>query len=85
MAEYNLSGIPSDLLNSPIPNARRLKVEATLVDALADNGLIEKTFTYNVDGTIATKTEKNLTTLVETQFTYTWTNGELTNITPIIL
>ena len=86
MGTYTLDGIPSDLLNSGKEGVRRLKVESTIVDSEIDlNTTIKKEFTYNADGTIATKTETNLDNGMVTLFTYEWTDGNLTKITPQVI
>lgn len=84
---YALSGLPSDVFNSNKEGARRIKVEATLLDEINDpaSALIQKDFTYNGDGTVDTITETNLTTLIQTRKQFNYSSGELTSIVPTIL
>ena len=88
MATYSLNGIPSDLLNSPVEGARRLKVEAVVVDAsqTPESGLIKKEFWYNQDGSVDYLIETNLTTLIQIkkQFVYNQ-DGTIQSVTPSIL
>lgn len=85
---YALDGIPNDLLNTAKIGTRRLKVEAVILDPseTPEAGLIQKDFTYHLDGRIDTKTETNLTTSVITEFTFNYDlDLKLINITPTLL
>ena len=85
MQTYILDGIPSDLLTNDSLGERRFKVEATQSSIPSSELLIDKTFTYNPDDTVATITFTNKTTGISLVKTFSYTNGQVTSITETIL
>jgi len=85
MQTYILDGIPSDLLTNDSLGERRFKVEATQSSVPSSELLIDKTFTYNPDNTIATITFTNKTTGTSLVKTFTYSNGLVSSINETII
>ena len=86
MGTYSLDGLPADLLSNNKIDERRLKVEATLNQSeVAQDALVTKTFTYDVDGNVLTRTTTNKTTNKALVETFTWVNNQLTTIDETII
>ena len=82
---YSLNGIPSDLLNSQVEGARRLKVEATIVDGeIEQENYIKKEYKYLADGKLDYIIETNLNTNMIIHKTFLWDGDVLQSITPQI-
>lgn len=87
---YTLDGIPNDLLTSDYIGDRSLKValDPTVVEKITQNptGLIDKTFTWNTDGSINTITEFNNEREKTILKTFSYDNdGNITSIVSVYI